>query len=304
MGTGDASFVTTGNRAIRLAAVALLLGALPACSEEFKTKVKETVKEKASQAVDDFKKKQAEKRAKRAADAAANEVARRARQANEPPKGPKVPGTGFVAGTEYLITHVRVEVDKAKAYDNDSPPDPKVDVRVDGTSVGSCRKSDTTVLECKLRWASFVVQAETELSLVVVDKDLLVDDPIGVATLAHLTKHGALDTPLPMHARGGVVRATVVIGKPPAVSRSRARIYGAIAGLGLALLLLLLFSRYLFDESRYLVGRAAARPAASTSPSPASASNPAGVAVKVRCQHCSALNDETDPKCHECGGTL
>ncbi len=268
-----------------------------ACDEETKNKAKKKLKK----VLDDHKKKQAKKRADAAAKKLADEAKRRSEQALRAPTGPKVPGSGFKLGSELQIARVRIQIAGDKSYDDDSVADPKVDIRVDGVSVGKCRQDETTSLVCKLRWATFEVRAETEISLVVVDDDLMRDDKIGTAALAHLTKQGALDTPLPMRVTGGITKATVVLTKAPRVSKTRTRIYGGIAGVVFALLLLLLFHRYLFDEDRYLVGKELAPKLAKRSQQPEPSSD---VAIKVRCPYCSALNDESAAECIDCGGKL
>lgn len=277
-----------------LAAVGMLA---TGCNPEQRDKAKKEIKER----LDKHAEKLAKKKAERAAKHALEETGRRHEQSLQEPTGPKVPGSGFAAGTELQIASVRIELNKDKKYDPDSLPDPKIDVRIDGESIGKCKHQDTLVLRCHLRWATFRLQPETEIFIAVADDDLLADDKIGVAVLAHLTKQGQADTPLPMRVTGGVAKAWVTIEKAPRVSKLKARIYGGIAGVVFSLLLIALFRGYLFDESRYLVGKELAPKLAAESQKPPRDPN---VAIKVRCPYCSALNDEDDTTCHDCGGKL
>jgi len=206
---------------------------------------------------------------------------RAAKQEADRPPPPKPNGPGITAGT-YRITNIRVAAfattRKDKPWD-DAPgeePDLAVKIRLDGDTVGTCRPNDNAVnahctldLEVELRESS-------ELSLEVVDRDTLVDDPIGTATLTDPSTWGTR-MELPMVPASRIRSASIVIATPPTWwDLHRSRMIGLCAGIGLAISVVGLFRRSLMP------------------PPPAPAPLP-------RCSHCRALLGDSLAKCSECG---
>jgi hypothetical protein len=214
----------------------------------------------------------------------------------------KVPGPGIAAGKRYRIQRLRVEIER-KDWDDSSAPDPKVVLMANGAEVGVCKLQDSFVVTCNPK-ADFELEAGTEITINVVDRDVAFDDKIGTASLSGLTGAGMLDADLPMRTRGGVKTARVrIIRAPTFFEDQKFRLYGLVGGVVGAIFIALLFGRYLFDERHYLVGAVTG-----DEPGDDTVSNAAGNAVaqviKVRCPFCSGLCAETATTCEHCGGKL
>lgn len=214
---------------------------------------------------------------------------------------PPVPGDGIAAGDEYRIAHLSVRVEE-KNWDDGGAPDPKITITANGEEIGTCTRQDSYVVACNPQ-ADFELRPDTRIKLAVVDRDVAFDDKIGSASITGLTKAGALGIELPLRTQGGVQTARLrIIKKPGFFADHKYRFYGLLGGVAGALLIALMFGRYLFDERHYLVGGASAR-AETESMTDAVAEGVVEV-VKVRCPFCGGLCGEADTTCEHCGGKL
>lgn len=204
--------------------------------------------------------------------------ARATRQEAERPPVPALHGPGVPAG-RYRITAVRVAAfatdRKDRPWDT-APgelPDLEVRIAIDGAAVGGCKfEDDRAVGRCALD-LEVDLPAGATITLDVRDRDNLVDDPMGRATLA---EPGTWDlgVELPMVPAGRILSASITIAPIPTWwDLHRHRMLGLGAGIGLALGVVGLFRRSLLPP-----------------PPP-----------RPRCAHCQALLREQIGKCPECG---
>lgn len=71
----------------------------------------------------------------------------------------------------------------------DGPPDPFVEVILDGKRIHHCFKQDSFKVECSSD-RSFTIKEDSEVRVIVTDRDPVEDDAIGEARLSNLLKHG------------------------------------------------------------------------------------------------------------------
>lgn len=162
------------------------------------------------------------------------------------------PGPGLPTGA-YVIEEVGVLIEektaKGKAWDRPaSPPDPAIEVRVNGKTIAECKEQDSFEVRCEFE-ERIQIRKITEIRLIVVDADIASDDSIGQARLKGLTNTGQLDTKLAMEVEGQLTAAHIKLRKAPnLVHAYRSRLMGLAIGIGLGLLLLFGFKEYWFRE--------------------------------------------------------
>ena len=135
------------------------------------------------------------------------------------PPTPRPAGSGLVAGT-YRLREVRVAVfplnKRGNAWDDppDSSPDPRIEIKVDGKTHASCTRKDTIDVQCTFDDVEIELGVKSLIVVEVVDKDTIVDDPIGVAVLDDPSTWGP-GIEMPMVPNGRIRSAIVVLGLPP-----------------------------------------------------------------------------------------
>jgi hypothetical protein len=193
---------------------------------------------------DKAEKKYDERRAvEKEAERAAEDVA--AKEEAERPPAPKPSGPGLASG-KYRVREVRVAVmqttRKGRAWD-DAPgiePDVVVRVRVDGKQVAKCETQESFAAHCKLD-VEIELHGGSKLELDVTDRDSIVDDLIGKATLDSPSSWGT-GIELPFQPTGRVTTASLTLGAPPTWwSLHSSRVLGLGAGIVFALLVIAAF---------------------------------------------------------------
>lgn len=144
---------------------------------------------------------------------------RAAQEEAERPPTPRPGGSGLDAG-KYFLRAVKVDVfatnRRGNAWDDppDTTPDLGIEVKVDGKRVASCKRPEVTAAECTFEDVEIELGATSSIVVEVVDKDTLVDDPIGTAMLEDPSAWGG-DIEMSMVPRSRIRSAAVVLGLPP-----------------------------------------------------------------------------------------
>lgn len=204
-------------------------------------------------------------------------------QASEPaPVRARPTGPGLAPGT-YRITEVRAEAlptnRKGRPWDDASGPEPELAlvVRADGNELARCRAIENSLIgRCTLA-VDVVIDAHTQLEVVVSDVDEVLDDRIGSARLTDPSTWG-LGIELPLLPGDRLRAATIVLARPPSWWEIyRYQLIGLASGITAALALVAAFRGSLL----------APRPAPSPAP---------------RCQHCGIALPAHLVNCSGCGG--
>jgi len=195
---------------------------------------------------------------------------------------PKPTGPGIAPG-EYRLVEVRVEAAamnrKNRPWD-DAPgesPDLVVTITVDGVQRETCKPTaNTHVGKCVLD-LPLVLDRTSSIAIEVVDRDTILDDAIGKATLTDPATWG-VNTPLPMTPSTRLLKsAAIVLTRTPTWwELHRGRLVGLGAGVLLALGVVGTFRRSLMP------------------PPPVPVPPPA-------CAHCGALLGASRETCSHCG---
>lgn len=212
-----------------LAAIAMLSGASTGCA-------------RARQWADEHA---AERDAERARAAAVH--------ASEPSPIHAIPnGHGLPAG-RYRIVDVRVEAlptdERGRPWDPDSDPDPAPDLRVTvtaGSVHGTCRIPDNRFEGRCTLGLEIEINAATRIDVDVVDRDPIIDDPIGGAKLEDPQRWDT-EMVLPMMPSGRLRAAALVLARVPGWwAIYYLRVVGLASGVAVVLVLLALFRRTFF----------------------------------------------------------
>lgn len=192
-------------------------------------------------------------------------------------------GPGLTPGT-YHVVEVRVEAlptdARAKSWDPRGPDqDPDLEITVSaGEQRASCRVPDNRLEgRCQLD-LEISVDASTRIDVNVVDRDDLLDDRVGAATLESPSRWGTAMA-LPMIPSGRLRAATLVLKRGPRWwDIYGARVLGLCAGSLLALLTIRVFRQTFLPPPR---SRAAPR--------------------VPTCGHCDVALAATVTRCPNCG---
>jgi len=191
-------------------------------------------------------------------------------------------GPGLRPG-KYRMIELHVEAlptnERGKPWDPPSEPDPDPDLEITiavGEKRHSCRLPENRIEgRCKLAF-EIAIDDATRIDVNVVDRDALVDDPIGTATLEDPSRWGT-KMELPLIPNGRVRAATIVLVRGPTWwDLYGARMIGLCAGGVLALLTIGSFRRTFLP------------------PPPPPPRVPA-------CTHCGAILGASVTKCTNCG---
>jgi hypothetical protein len=161
-------------------------------------------------------------------------------------------GSGLAPGKYQLVELGVLIKDKnasGKAWDRpSSPPDPSLKLRLGDKTVAECKAQDTFEFRCEVE-AEIQIDADSVLTLEVVDSDIASDDSVGKARLAGLTSHGQVNSKLVMEVEGQLAAAHVrLLTRPGLFGEYKDRLLGLLVGVAAGLLLLLGLKDFWFRQ--------------------------------------------------------
>lgn len=171
---------------------------------------------------------------------------RAAKEEAERPVPPPPSGPGLAPGRYRIVgAAVTVFATNAKGRPWDDPPgidpDLRVKVRVDGGKAHECEPPEETVnVRCELD-VEIELAAGSKIELEVIDRDTVVDDPIGTAVIADPSRWG-IGMAMPMVPQQRVWSAEITLARVPTWwELNQSRVLGLGIGAALALGVLALF---------------------------------------------------------------